>query len=382
VEKSLTFWEAAFTVMGAGVGAGIMAVPYLASRTGALPFLGVLAIAFLASSFLHLMLAEVILRHGREAQLVELMRAYVFRGRVGAVLLWIVFALLAAAFVANLAAYLAGEAEIVARLTGLPLHAAELAVYAVSAGVVFFGLKAVGLFEKLSALVLFAVIAVLVVGGLFAARHPIPLLRGAGRESLALYGMVMYGFYAFFSVPQALQGMAHDRRRAVRAIVAGLGLNGLLMALLTFLAFLVSREVTPLAIQGIAESLGSWADVAGSIFVLFAMVTSFWSVSLALADILRERIRMHRNVAWLLATLPSLLLLYAGIGRFLDFLRLAGGATALVVVLITIPLYRNARRLGPVAEPAWSLGKLSHPAALAAAFLLAALMAVGSLVGL
>jgi amino acid permease len=380
--KQLSFWEASFTIMGAGVGAGILAVPFLASRTGAVPFLAIVAIAYLANCLLHLMLVEVLFRHGSETQLVEVMRTYVFRGRVGAAFLWVLFALLALAFVANLSAYLSGEAEILARLAGLPRRAAELAVYAASAGVVFFGLKAVGLFEKFSSIILFALILVLVMGGIAAAPRPIAAARGTGKDALALYGMVMYGFYAFFSVPQAVQGLAHDKRKAVRAVFVGLALNGLLMILITFLALRVSRTVTPLAIVGITESLGPWAEVAGSLFAALAMVTSFWSVSLALADILRERIKLHRNAAWLLATLPSLLLLYAGAGRFMDFLRLAGGATALIVVLTTIPLYRNARRFGPVSDPAWTLGKFGHPAFLAAAFLLAVLMAAGSLVGL
>jgi amino acid permease len=382
MDKRLSFWEASFTIMGAGVGAGIMAVPFLASRTGFLPFLAIVGIAYLANCLLHLMLVEVLFRHGEDVQLVELMRAYVFRGRIGSVLLWLLFALLALAFVANLSAYLSGEAEVLARLAGLPQRLAELLVYAASAGVVFFGLKAVGLFEKWSSLLLFALVLVLVVGAIPAAPRPMALASGGGKEALALFGMVMYGLYAFFSVPQAVRGLARDRRKTALAVVVGLALNALLIVVITFLALRVSAEVTPMAMVGVAEGLGSWAEVAGSVFVLVAMITSFWSVSLALADILRERTGLGRNLAWLLATLPSFLLLFGVPGRFLDFLRVAGGATALIVVLTTIPLYRNARRLGPIADPAWTLGRLSHPIFLAAAFLAALLMAVGSVVGL
>jgi amino acid permease len=380
--KELTFWEASSLIMGAGVGAGILAVPYFASLSGFSVFIIVLVVAYLANCLLHLMLAEVMFRTGRELQLVELMKRHVFGGRLGAWLLWPVFGLLVVAFVANLAAYVSGEGEIVAKLTGLSPRVAELAVYLVSAGVVFFGLKIVGVFEKLGALVMFACVLALGVGAFTVPFHLTVAPRGSGREALALYGMVMYGFYAFFSVPLAVKGMSHDRRKAVSAILTGLAMNGALMLVIVLIAVGVSREVTKLAIIGIADEMGRWADVAGSLFTLVAMMTSYWSVSLALADILGERTGMHPKLGWVLATLPSLLLLYAGIWRFMEWLRLAGGATAIIIVLITIPMFLNARKSGDVSAPQWSLGKWGGPVMLALVFLASILMAVGSFVSM
>ena len=119
----LTRWEATSLMVGAGVGTGIMAVPYLAARVGLMGLAIVLPIAWAASALVHLMLAEVLFRTGRDLQIVELMRIYVLRGRVGQVLLWSVFALLSLAFLANLAAYVSGAGEIVASLLNLDLPA-------------------------------------------------------------------------------------------------------------------------------------------------------------------------------------------------------------------------------------------------------------------
>jgi amino acid permease len=380
--RKLTFWEASSLIMGAGVGAGILAVPYFASRTGFSVFLIVVILAYLMNCLLHLMLAEVMFRTGRELQLVELMRRYVFRGKIGSWLLWPVFGLLVVAFVANLAAYVSGEGEIVAKHTGLPPRAAELVVYAISAGVVFFGLKIVGVFEKLGAIAMFLFILALAAGAFTVPFHLQMAPRGTGREAMALYSMVMYGFYAFFSVPQAVKGLSHDKKKVVSSIVTGLAMNGALMAIIALVAMGVSREVTRLAIIGVADALGSWADIVGSLFTLVAMMTSYWSVSLALADILGERTGMHPRLGWVLATLPSLLLLYAGIWRFMEWLRLAGGATAIIIVLITIPMYVNARRFGDVPAPQWSLGRWGSPAMLGLVVLASLMMAVGSFVSL
>jgi amino acid permease len=141
----------------------------------------------------------------------------------------------------------------------------------------------------------------------------------------------------------------------------------------------VSDPVTEVAIVGIAERLGPWAGGVGSIFAMAALLTTYWAVSLALADIIAERTGLGTRPAWLAATLPSLLLLYAGALGFLEWLQLAAGMTALVIAIVTLPMYVNARRQGLVAEPAWSLGRWGSPPLLALALLATLLMALGSL---
>lgn len=381
-DRRLSFWGATSLMVGAGVGAGIMAVPYLAQRVGLGGLAVILPVAWAASALVHLMLAEVLVRTGRDLQVVELMRLYVFHGRVGRWILWTVFALLSVAFLANLAAYVSGAGEIVADLAGLDRRVAELLVYAVSAGVVFFGLRAVGVAERFGALALVGLLAVLVVGAAGVPLEPAFGPSGTPTEWLALYGMVMYAYWTFYSVPQVVAGMGPDHRGAVRAVLLGLAINGVLTGVVALIALGVSAEVTKLAITGIADRLGDWTSAVGSLFIVAALVTSYWSVSLALADILRERTSIPVSLAWLLATLPSLLVLWLGAWQFLEWLRLAGGATAIVVALITIPMYRAARRRGEVAIPDWTLGRWGSPAMLALALLAMMLMAAGSLLQL
>lgn len=379
-QHQLTRLEATSLMVGGGVGAGIMAVPVLAERVGLVGLAIILPIAWAASSLIHLMLAEVLFRTGRDLQVVELMRLYVFRGRFGRWILWLVFVLLSLAFVANLAAYVSGAGEIVADLLVANQRAAELAVYVVSAGVVFYGLRSVGVAERFGAMALLGLILAIGIGALGVPVRAPSGATGSARQWLALYGMVMYALWTFYSVPQVVQGLGPDRKGAVGAILVGLGINGVLTAVVALIALGVSTEVTEVAIIGISARLGSWAGAAGSLFIVFALVTSYWSVSLALADILRQRTRIPGRLAWLLATLPSLLILWVGAWQFLEWLRLAAGATALAVALITIPMYGQARSSGPVRHPGWSLGRWGSPAMMAPVLLALVLMAIGSLV--
>jgi len=379
-EQRLTQWEATSLMVGAGVGAGIMAVPFLTERVGFIGLAIILPVAWAASALIHLMLAEVLFRTGRDLQIVELMRFYVLRGRAGRWLLWSVFALLSIAFLANLAAYVSGAGEILAGLTGINRRLAEFLIYAISAGVVFFGLKAIGIAERFATLALVG-LTVVIGAGAFSVPFQLQLeLSGSATQWLALYGMVMYALWTFYSVPQVVKGLGPDHRGAVRAILVGLGINGALTAVIALFALGISTRVTEVAIIGISERLGAWASITGSLFIMFALVTSYWSVSLALADILRERTGLSEKTAWLLATLPSLLILWFGVWQFLDWLRLAAGATAIVVALITLPMYWQARQTGPVSNPGWELGRWGQPAMLALALLALVLMAIGSLV--
>ncbi|MBM3125603.1 MAG: hypothetical protein FJZ87_11140 [Chloroflexi bacterium] len=378
----LTRWEATSLMVGAGVGAGIMAVPFLAERVGLIGLAVILPVAWAASSLVHLMLAEVLFRTGRDLQVVELMQLYILKGRFGRGLLWAVFVFLSIAFLANLAAYVSGAGEILADLTGMDRRPAELLVYVISAGVVFYGLKAVGVAERFGTFALVGLVTAIGIGAI-----PIPFRApigpsGSATQWLALYGMVMYALWTFYSVPQVVKGLGPDRTGAVRAILLGLGINGLLTAVVALIALGISTEVTEVAILGISERIGPWAGFIGSLFILFAFVTSYWSVSLALADILHERTGLPDRAAWLLATLPSYLILWSDVWQFLEWLRLAAGATAIVVALITIPMYLQAKRSGPIRDPGWTLGHWGSPFMLLLVLLALILMAVGSLISI
>jgi amino acid permease len=396
--RRLSFLEASATIMGAGVGSGILAAPYLAAGTGFLTFSALLALCLAANVLAHLMLVEVSLRDGGRSQIVELMARYAFRGRAGKAALILVFSLLLVAFAANLSAYLAGAGDVVSGIAGIPAVPAKLAVYALCALVALFGLKAVGFMEKLALLGMLAFVAVLA-AALPSAHFDLPAANGAAEGflrsgpagALGLFSVLMYCLFAFFAVPQVVEGLGIEGssggKRAAGATVLGLCMNAALTFFVALVAIGVSRPVTEVAVVGIGRALGGFATLACSAFVVLAMATSYWSVALALADVIRERAgwgdsRRARTASWFAATAPSFLLIAArGLG-FADYLRIAGGITTLVVMLVTAPLYLGARSRAPVADPEFSFGERGGKAAAAALVVLAVLMAAGSIAAL
>jgi amino acid permease len=120
-----------------------------------------------------------------------------------------------------------------------------------------------------------------------------------------------------------------------------------MIVVITICALLASQEVTEVVMTGWSAGIGTWAQVVGGVFTVLAMLTTYWSISLALSGIVREQLKLNDRLCWLLATLPSLLLALLNLGGFIDMLELAGGAIAIIVAVMVVPAYRNARREVP-----------------------------------
>jgi amino acid permease len=349
IGKKLTLREASGIIAGYGIGGGVLALPFLVSLNGLGASLLVISAAYFLSLLLHLMIAELCAGEGSGKQILELFKKYLFTGRSGGILTWFFFILMAIAFFTNLAAYVAGGGEVLASLCdsiGVPVAAGNLAFYAAAAAVAAMGLKALGVAEKWAIALMFVLFAALAVATLakvagtglaFASRPPSP----TPRRILALYGMAMFSFSAFFSVPQAVKGLSDRPQLIARAVASGLGINAGIVAAVIVLTLAVPGDITAIATVGWAKALGSWAGVAGTVFVMLAMLTSYWSIAQALADIFRERLGIGAFPAFLAATVPTLALSFAG--GFLGFMRTAGGGIAVLVAVLLVPAYRNYR---------------------------------------
>lgn len=359
-EKHLSFWEASSIIAGYGVGGGIMAVPYLAEKNGLLITFLIMVCAYGLSVLLHLMIAELCSGENEEStQIVELFRKYLFRGRFEKPLSWMFFALLALILFSTMAAYVVGAGEILVSLIAVPLWSGKVLFYLIAAGVVFFGLKVLGISEKYAIGTIALIFLVLAGTSLAHSMQPVALVKPIGNATLALYGMVMFCFGSFFSIPQAVEGLNWNKKLIPKAVVTGIGINLMFVLVVVFFALATSETVTEMAIIGWAGALGGWASILGSVFIFLAMLTTYWSVSYALVVIVQERVGWSERTSWLVSTLPTLLIALVGAAGFLDLMRLVGGGIAIVVAVLLIPAYRAARvhRAKDPGTMGWNIGK-------------------------
>lgn len=343
-KKSLTTWEASCIITGYGIGGGILSMPYLSQRIGFINAMIVLAIALAASYVLHLMIADVVMKTEDGGQIISCLGKYLFRGKLKNVLTVMFFVLMLAILCTNLTGYITGAEEIIVDLLPVSNLAAKLIFYVIAASVVLFGLKAVGVSEKFAIAAIFAIVGVLAVASLVVGKNDVPMFRADFNGCLAYYGMAMFALSAFFSVPQAVEGLGGDQKKIKKALFQGFLNNFIIIIVINFCALYASEEVTEVGIVGWSRGIGLWAEIAGGLFVLLAMVTTYWSLSLALADIVKDTLHFGDRLSWLIATLPSLILALFSLSGFMEFMRLAGGLISIVIALMIVPAFINARK--------------------------------------
>ena len=341
--RRLNMVEAVCLVAGAGIGGGVMALPYLVAETGFWPAVLIMLFAYVITVVLHIMVAELSIRTDYSSELLTIFTKQLFRGKN--MLRSLFYVLMAVTLICNLAAYITGAGDILADLLGIPVVVAEILFFVCAAAVVFLGLKRVAINEAITLAVMLAIIAFLATSTFVLPTHQPPLpTRWEPSPLLAVYGMAMFSLSSLFAVPQAASGLRGDKKRLTITVAFGLLINLLVMITITYSALLSSDPVTEVAIVGWAAALGGLTRVLGSVFIALAMLGTFWSISLQLSDMTKEYFRAGRILAWLAATAPSFLLALLPVSGFLGLMQIAGGATAVVVACMAVPAYRNAIR--------------------------------------
>ena len=377
--RELRLVEATSLVAGAGIGGGVMAVPFLVTSVGLVPALLIMLVAYGVTVTLHIMIAELSLKTDYSSELLTVFTRHLFRN--GKVLRGAFYVLMAVTLICNLAAYIAGSGNILTNLAGFPQAVSEALFFVFAAAVVFFGLKRVAINETLVLLVMLAFLTVLAVHTLLLPaqqQQVMPATSWAPSPLLAVYGMVMFSLSSLFAVPQVASGLRGGRRRLLVAIGGGLLINLLVIAVVTFCTLLSSPAVTQVAIIGWTDALGGPTRIFGSLFIVLAMLTTFWSISLQLADMTRRFFNAGRFPAWLIATVPAFLLALLPLTSFLDLMQIAGGATAVIIAFMAVPAYLNATRTTQGAKPLL-LGRLGQSRILCAIIVIMYLtMAVAS----
>lgn len=376
MERKLTVWQAACIITGYSVGSGIMALPYLMTNAGLAIGIFIILAAFFFSYCMHMLLAELSMGARGNDQIVSIFSHYMVKGNAGKWVSAISMVLVVLALFFAQAGFISGGADVL-ESAGLPELVAILVFYAIAAAVVFFGLKVMGVSESISVSIIIAVILVLAIGSI-GHLGTIDIPTGEPSGILAFFGMTMFAFVAFFSIPQAVVGLDYDPQKIRLAVLLGLGINFVLIFIIVGCTLATSPEVTELAMIGWSEGIGLWAQILGSIFTVLAMLTTYWSNSLACSDMIREQFHLGPRICWLLATLPSLaLVLFAGSG-FISMMRLSSGLVAIIIAIgLPIVVARAKRMNGTLYLVRPWMASTPVLVVLVAAF---ALMAVGSMI--
>ncbi len=323
-ESKLTFFEATSIIVGHGVGSGILSVPFLAAHNSMREILLIIAFCYLFNVVLHLIIAELSYNNDG-AQFISCLDAELFSGKIKKILTWTAFITLGISVIVNVSAFLTGAAAVFRSWFGLPDAVGMIIFYVIGAGVVFIGMKLVGICEKLAVSSMIGVIGILLIATLMSEMSALPTSWHGITNVLALYSMVAFSLSAVMSTPQVVKGLEGDIKKIRASIATGLAINVGLILMITIMTLLgagknISEDG---ALVDLAAHLGGWVSVIGYIFTLMALATSFWANTLNLRDIVHEQTHWNIRLSWLVASLPCLVIAFFGASTFVGFTRFA-----------------------------------------------------------
>lgn len=346
-EAQLTTFEAISMIVGNSIGTGIIAVPYLAIRNSMWDVVWMVALSYVVNVILHLIIAELSYNNGG-VQLVKSFEGELFHGKMKKMFSWIMFVVYGLAIMVGVSGNINGGAQIFVNWFGLPLWAAQLIYYLIAGSVVFMGMKAVGIAQKYSVALLLIIVAVMSAGTFL---RPLNTLYTAPfhiNNLLALYSMVVFATSANQAVIQVVKGLNGDSKRIRKTIFTGFGLSSLFVLVVTLTVLLGTKGAVDkeLAYMQLGESIGGWALILAGIFSLFALLTTFWSNTLALRDVVHEQVGTGNRVSWLIATVPCILFAIFGVSSFIVLTRIMSGVVVLVSIMLVLTYGKSRKKVG------------------------------------
>lgn len=385
----LTLYEAVAIIVGANVGSGILGLAY-SSRLAGWPILVLwLAVAGLFTTFSMLYVAESALRTKKPLQLPGLAEKYV--GKVGSVL---IFISVCANSIGCMVAYTTGSGNILCTLLGLPNWAGSLLFTVPCVLVVWFGLKATGLWEKFMSTGMVVLLGIIVIASFLSGKADVSRAVYANwTYAVPLLSSAIFCYIAQYAVPELARGMRHTPKKLPVAIILGMFITGVLLAVvpLAVLSLTGTEEVTQVATLAWGQALGTWALYTANIFALCAMMTSYWAVGGSMLTNIVDMFKLKdekdtktRLIAIACTVLPPFILAYAGLVSFVDAIGWAGTFGGVIMSIVPVLMLNNARKKGDI-EPEWKCGWYAHPAVqgmIIVIFSLAAIYFICSMIGI
>lgn len=385
----LTLYEAVAIIVGANVGSGILGLAY-SSRLAGWPILVLwLAVAGLFTTFSMLYVAESALRTKKPLQLPGLAEKYV--GKVGSVL---IFISVCANSIGCMVAYTTGSGNILCILLGLPNWAGSLLFTVPCVLVVWFGLKATGLWEKFMSTGMVVLLGIIVIASFLSGKADVSRAVYANwTYAVPLLSSAIFCYIAQYAVPELARGMRHTPKKLPVAIILGMFITGVLLAVvpLAVLSLTGAEEVTQVATLAWGQALGTWALYTANIFALCAMMTSYWAVGGSMLTNIVDMFKLKdekdtktRLIAIACTVLPPFILAYAGLVSFVDAIGWAGTFGGVIMSIVPVLMLNNARKKGDI-EPEWKCGWYAHPAVqgmIIVIFSLAAIYFICSMIGI
>lgn len=319
MKKRLPLFEAVAVLVGTTIGAGILGIPYVVYRAGFLSGLVLMAMVGLAVLLLNLQVGEIVASTKGHHQLTGYAEKYL--GKTGK---YLMFGSVIFGFYGALLAYIIGEGQALAALTGGSPFVYSLLFFVFASLLVYLGLKVIAKAELFLTAGILTIVIILALWGMGWLNWS-NLAEFSLLKLLIPYGVVFFAMGGLSAIPTQGEILIKQRKKLKLAIILGTSIPFLVYLIFTFMVVGISgSQTTSLASVGLGRALGPAMIIVANIFAFFTMATSFLTLGLALKSTYQYDFKLGAKLAWALTVFAPLLIFVLGFNDFEKVLGLVG----------------------------------------------------------
>lgn len=239
-----------------------------------------------------------------------------------------------------------------------------------AAGVSWFGLKAMGVGNKLMSVGMIIMLVVLTIASFLSKDGDFSRVTESNWSyAIPIFNVAAFSYIGQYLVPDLARGLSHDPKKLAPAVSIGQLLVCILLIIvpLGVMYLTPADELTEVATIAWGRSLGLWAMYTANIFALVAMLTSYWAISQTLLSNIVDKFRFHSDedikirlpITLVIVGIPLFLALGGFVG-FVDAIYFSGTFAGAIMAILPIFMLRGARKKGEI-EPDWNCGWMANP---------------------
>jgi tyrosine-specific transport protein len=347
LSKTKNFIIAISTLIGTIVGVGMFGLPYVASRVGLVPMAINMVLVGSVVILLHLMYGEIVLRTNGKHRLVGY--AQIYFGSIGKFFATIIFFF--TLYLALLAYLLVGSEFLREFFSGwIDLSNGGWAVVIAVFGylMIFKGIKTSGYFEVLMTLVLLSLILGITVYGADKINTSNFISFSGNIDWFLPYGVILFSLAGGSAIPEIRSIFSGSSAKLLKkTIIFGTIIPAVIYLIFSATVLGISGPNTSReAVSGLLPFLGGDFVKYGAMVGFLAVITSFFTVGLAIKNSFIFDFGLSKITALILTVLVPLSLYFFGFSDFIKIFSVAGAILGGCEALLLLAIWSKARRKG------------------------------------
>jgi len=335
------FLLAVAVLMSTIIGAGIFGLPYAGAQSGfliAAIFLFVLTGVII---LLHLFYGKVISSTKEEHQLTGYIEHYLGKRAKNFIGLFAIIG-----FYGSLLVYMiiGGDFLSVAfsPFVSLPPVFFSSIIFVIGSVAIYFGLKLVSIWDFIINAILITAVIILFFWGL--GFIEISNLKTINLNKVVVpYGAIFYSLVGIAALPEVKRVFSiKNESKYTKAIIVGTIIPAIIYLLFILVIVGLNGESTPQeAIRGLSGFLSKEIVLAGSIFGFLMVLSSFFSLGLALKQTYIYDFKINKNIAWILTCFVPFILLMFGLRDFIAIIGVMGAMIGVTEGTAIVLMYKK-----------------------------------------